>query len=64
MLLVNTLSTISIKSIYLNCRSIKCKIEAMPTFQVYKSGKKLGEVVGADINSVNIFIQILGWNFN
>jgi hypothetical protein len=35
-----------------------CKIRAMPTFQFYKAGSKIGEVVGADIESVNYYFLI------
>jgi len=34
-----------------------CKIQAMPTFQFYKSGKKLGEVVGGDLDQIEKIIK-------
>ena len=35
----------------------KCEIRAMPTFQVYRGGKKVGEVVGADIKKLEEVIK-------
>jgi thioredoxin-related protein len=31
---------------------MKCGIRAMPTFQFYKKGKKIGELQGADPEAV------------
>ncbi|KAJ3055174.1 hypothetical protein HK097_011328 [Rhizophlyctis rosea] len=35
----------------------QCSVTAMPTFQLYRAGKKLGEVVGADINAVERLVR-------
>ncbi|KAI8892758.1 thioredoxin-like protein [Globomyces pollinis-pini] len=37
--------------------SASCQIRAMPTFQFYQNGKKLNEVVGADINKVESLVK-------
>ncbi|KAJ3041562.1 Cytoplasmic thioredoxin isoenzyme 2 [Rhizophlyctis rosea] len=35
----------------------ECSVTAMPTFQLYRNGKKLEEVVGADINTVERLVR-------
>lgn len=37
--------------------SAKCGVSAMPTFQLFRDGEKIDEVVGADINSVEQKVQ-------
>ncbi|TPX72830.1 hypothetical protein SpCBS45565_g00299 [Spizellomyces sp. 'palustris'] len=35
----------------------ECSVSAMPTFHLYRSGNRLGEVVGADINRVEHLVH-------
>ena len=37
--------------------SSKCRIQAMPTFQVFLNGSKIDELVGADEEELNELIQ-------
>jgi thioredoxin 1 len=34
-----------------------CEVSAMPTFQLYKNGKKVGEVVGSSIQNVEELLK-------
>ena len=35
----------------------ECEISAMPTFQLFKAGKKVAEVIGADANKIEAAIK-------
>ena len=37
----------------------KCGVRAMPTFQFFKNGEKMQEVMGADITKVKTLVQSL-----
>lgn len=47
----------------LNDVAAQCRVTSMPTFQIYRSGQKLHEVVGANIPAIENFIIGLGGGF-